>query len=164
MAMPLIDVAYHWLIDNAPPLDHVSVVHGDLRAGNFLFDEERGKITAWLDWELAVLGDRHQDLSWATGAHFGHYAEDNKTFLACGLLPPEDLFERYEKASGLTIDPKRLAYFRVFNDFSTMVHMLATADRVARGSKTHQDVVVAWILMLGNVQAGKLRDTLEEVI
>lgn len=164
VAMPLIDVAYHWLIDNAPPLDHVSVVHGDLRAGNFLFDEERGKITAWLDWELAVLGDRHQDLSWATGAHFGHYAEDNKTFLACGLLPPEDLFERYEKASGLTIDPKRLAYFRVFNDFSTMVHMLATADRVARGSKTHQDVVVAWILMLGNVQAGKLRDTLEEVI
>ncbi len=164
VAMPLIDVAYHWLIDNAPPLDHVSVVHGDLRAGNFLFDEERGKITAWLDWELAVLGDRHQDLSWATGAHFGHYAEDNQTFLACGLLPAEDLFERYEKASGLTIDPKRLAYFRVFNDFSTMVHMLATADRVARGSKTHQDVVVAWILMLGNVQAGKLRDTLEEVI
>lgn len=164
VAMPLIDVAYQWLIDNAPPLDHVSVVHGDLRAGNFLFDEECGKITAWLDWELAVLGDRHQDLSWATGAHFGHYAEDNTTFLACGLLPTEELFERYEKVSGLTIDQNRLRYFRVFNDFSTMVHMLATADRVARGSKTHQDVVVAWILMLGNVQAGKLRDTLEEII
>ncbi|KRB84998.1 aminoglycoside phosphotransferase [Sphingomonas sp. Root710] len=164
VAMPLVDVAFQWLIENAPCLDHVSVVHGDIRAGNFLFSEERGEITAWLDWELAVLGDRHQDLSWATGTHFGHYAEDNKTFLACGLLPTEEMFERYEKASGLSVDPARLRYFRVFNDFTTTIHMLATADRVARGAKTHQDVVVAWILMLGNVIAGKLRDTLEEII
>lgn len=164
VAMPLVDIAYQWLIENAPPLDHVSVVHGDLRAGNFLFNEATGKITAWLDWELSVLGDRHQDLSWATGLHFGHYAEDDKTFLACGLLPIDELFERYERASGLTVELDRLRYFRVFNDFSTTVHMLATADRVARGGKTHQDVVVAWILMLGNVLAGKLRDTLEEIV
>ncbi|KQX24295.1 aminoglycoside phosphotransferase [Sphingomonas sp. Root50] len=164
VAMPLVDVAYQWLLENALPLDHVSIVHGDFRAGNFLFHEGRGEITAWLDWELAVLGDRHQDLSWATGTHFGHYAEDKQTFLACGLLPTDELFERYEKASGLTVDSVRLRYFRVFNDFTTTIHMLATADRVARGGKTHQDIVVAWILMLGNVLAGKLRDTLEEII
>ena len=74
----------------------------------------------------------------------------------------DELFERYETASGLTIDPKRLKYFRVFNDFSSTVHMLASAWRVARHGKTLQDVVVTWLSMIGNVIAGGLRDTLEE--
>jgi aminoglycoside phosphotransferase (APT) family kinase protein len=162
--IPLVNVAARWLVANAPPIDHVSVVHGDFRAGNFLFSEEEQRITAWLDWELAVLGDRHQDLSWATGKHFGHYAEDGKQFLACGLLAEEELFRRYEEASGLSVDPKRLRYFRVFNDFMSTTHMLATAWRVANHGKTHQDVVVAWLSMIGNVIVGKLRDTLEEVL
>lgn len=162
--LPLVDVAYHWLIENAVPLDHVSVVHGDFRAGNFLYSEESQKITAWLDWELAVLGDRHQDLCWATGGHFGHYAEDGKTFLACGLLPADEMFELYEKLSGLTVDPVRLKYFRVLNDFMSTVHMLASAWRVARLGKTHQDVTVAWLSMIGNGIAGHLAATLEEVI
>lgn len=64
--LPLVNVAARWLIEHAPPRDHVSVVHGDFRAGNFLFAENSQRITAWLDWELAVLGDRHQDLTWAS--------------------------------------------------------------------------------------------------
>jgi aminoglycoside phosphotransferase (APT) family kinase protein len=162
--VPLVDVAACWLTDNAPPLDHVSVVHGDYRAGNFLFDEESRKITAWLDWELAVLGDRHQDLTWTTGAHFGHYAEDGTTFLASGLLPIDEFYARYEAASRLGVDPVRLRYYRIFNDFVSCVHMLATAARVARGSKTHQDIIVAWLSMIGNVISGKLRDSLSEVL
>lgn len=162
--IPLVNVAAQWLIDNARALDHVSVVHGDYRAGNFLFSEETREITAWLDWELSVLGDRHQDLSWFTAPLVGHYAEDGKTFLASGLLPPEEIYERYEKASGLTVDPKRLKYYRVMNDFMAVTHMLATAWRVANHGKTHQDVVVAWIASIGNVIVGKLRDTLEEVL
>ena len=163
-AVPLVEVAANWLVANAPVLDHVSPVHGDFRAGNFLYSEETQQITAWLDWELAVLGDRHQDLAWTTGGHFGHYAEDGTTFLASGLLPAEILFERYEQVSGLPVDPQRLRYFRVYNDFASCVHMLATAWRVARHGKTHQDVVVAWLAMIGNVIAGGLRNTLEELI
>lgn len=161
--LPLVNVAYRWLVENAVPLDHVSIVHGDFRAGNFLYSEESNRITAWLDWELALLGDRHQDLCWATGAHFGHYSEDGSRFLACGLLPPDELFERYEQVSGLPVDPVRLRYFRVFNDFMSTVHMLASAARVAALGKTHQDVTVAWLSMIGNGIAGKLAATLEEL-
>lgn len=162
--LPLVDVAARWLIDNAPPLDHVALVHGDYRAGNFLYDENQAKITAWLDWELSALGDRHQDLTWITGVHFGHYSEDGSTFLASGLLPAEELYERYEQASGLSVDPARLRYYRIFNDFTSCVHMLATAPRVAGGGKTHQDVVVAWLSMIGNVISGKLAASLSEVV
>jgi aminoglycoside phosphotransferase (APT) family kinase protein len=162
-AVPLVDVAGSWLLANAPVLDHVSVVHGDCRVGNFLFSEASGEITAWLDWELAVLGDRHQDLTWATG-RMRRFAEDGKTPLVCGLLPDDEFYAMYESASGLKIDQKRLRYYRVFNDFVSTVHMLGTASRVAHDAKSHQDVVVAWISIVGNVIAGKLRATLEEVL
>ena len=162
-AVPLVEVAARWLIDNAPPLDHVSIVHGDYRAGNFLFDEASTTITAWLDWELAVLGDRHQDLTWSTGEAMSRYAEDGVTLLASGLLPREELFERYEALSGLPVDPVRLRYFRIFNSFTSVVHMLATAWRVSNYGKTHQDVMVAWASIVGNVIAGNLRDMLEEL-
>ena len=162
--LPLVDVATRWLLDNAPTLDHVSLVHGDFRAGNFLYLENESRISAWLDWELATLGDRHQDLSWITGRHFGHYAEDNETFLVCGLLPEQEFYRRYEAASGLPVDPVRLQYYRIFNDFMSTVHMLATAYRVAHQGKTHQDVLVAFLSMIGNVIVGKLRDSLEEVL
>ena len=163
-AQPLVEIAARWLRENAPALDHVSLVHGDYRAGNFLYDEESEQITAWLDWELAVLGDRHQDLAWLTGAHFGHYAEDGTTFLASGLLPVSELLERYEQASGLTVDPARLRFFRVYNDFASTVHMLGTACRVARQGSTHQDVLVAWLAMIGPGIAAGLRATLEELL
>lgn len=160
---PLIDIAARWLTENAQPLDHVSLVHGDFRAGNFLYSEQSEQITAWLDWELSVLGDRHQDLAWMMGGHFGHFAEDGKTFLACGLLPQDELLERYEKASGLSVDPARLRYFRVYNDYASCVHMLGTACRVAAQGSSHQDVLVAWLSMIGHGIAAQLRNTLDDI-
>ena len=60
---PTVAMARQWLWENRPTVDHVSLVHGDYRNGNFLFDEESGQITAVLDWELTYLGDRHHDLA-----------------------------------------------------------------------------------------------------
>lgn len=161
---PLVNVAARWLIENAPPLERVSVVHGDYRTGNFLFDESTGRITALLDWELSVVGDGHQDLSWATGRHLGHLAEDGKTFLVGGLLPLDEFFARYEKSSGLTVDPKRLKYFDIFNSYMAVVHMLGTAPRVAADAVTHQDVVVGWLSMIGHPIAEQLRRSIEELL
>ena len=46
---PISTLTEHWLRENAPVLDRLSVVHGDFRTGNFLFDEASGKMTAVLD-------------------------------------------------------------------------------------------------------------------
>jgi len=162
--VPLVNLAAQWLVENAPPLDRPSVVHGDFRVGNFLFTESNAQITAWLDWELSVIGDRHQDLTWAAMPLMRRLAEDDRTELAGGLIPIEEFYRRYEEASGLVVDPKRLLYFRVFNDFQVVVHMLATAWRVASLGKTDKDAAVAWISMIGNVATASLRDSLEKVL
>jgi aminoglycoside phosphotransferase (APT) family kinase protein len=143
--LPLMEVAANWLEDNLPVLDQVSVVHGDYRGGNFLFNEETADITAILDWERGYLGDRHRDLAWTTAEQYGHWSEDGKTFLASGIAPVDEFLERYEKASGLAVDPRRLNYYRLFNCYQIVVTALASSYRVVHLGKTHQDVLIAWI-------------------
>lgn len=104
------DVAARWLRRNLPTVDTVSVIHGDYRSGNFLFDEESSQITAWLDWEYCHLGDRHRDLAWATDATFGHRDPATGEYLVCGLFSEEEFLQKYCEASGFEVDRERLAY------------------------------------------------------
>lgn len=155
---PVMAVVYKWLIANAPPIDRVSIVHGDYRSGNFLFDEKLGRITAWLDWEGAVLGDRHQDLTYAALPIFQHYAEDGTTILASGMMPQAELFVAYERASGLPVDPQRVTYFGVFNRYLVSVLLLAASTRAARCAATHQDVLINHVSGMGYLALSELRD------
>lgn len=143
--LPIMEIASNWLERNLPLLDTVSVLHGDYRAGNFLFDEDTGKITAWLDWERGYLGDRHRDLAWITTPLFGNYDEDRTTFLVSGLVPLDDFYEQYELASGLKVDAKRLRYYRIMNSFQLIASVLGTGYRVARLGRSHQDILLSWI-------------------
>jgi aminoglycoside phosphotransferase (APT) family kinase protein len=161
---PLMEVAYRWLIRNAPPLDRVSIVHGDCRGGNFLFDEREARITCWLDWELGLLGDRHQDLAWSMMDPYRHMSEDGRTELISGFFPSSQYLDTYERLSGLSVDIKRLTYYRVLCSYLSVVICGGTGYRVARGGKTHQDVVVAWLAMISHTVMNQLRATLEELI
>lgn len=159
---PLMTVAGNWLSRNAPVIDHVSIVHGDARGGNVLFNEENGQITAWLDWELAYLGDRHQDLAWSMINAFRHISENGRDELIGGFFLEAQYLEIYEQGSGLKIDRKRLAYYQVLVSFMSIAICLGTGYRVARNGKTHQDVVCAWLSMIGYGIMEQMRQTLEE--
>jgi aminoglycoside phosphotransferase (APT) family kinase protein len=140
---PLMEVAANWLERNLPPLDHVGVVHGDFRSGNFLFDEPSGRITAWLDWERGHLGDRHRDLAWTTQLTFGHYDESSRGYYVCGLVPLDEFYDRYSDVSGLSVDPERLRYYQILNSYQIIVALLGTAYRVIRLGKSHQGLLLA---------------------
>lgn len=158
---PLMDLAAEWLRANLPPLDHVSVVHGDFRSGNFLFDEATGRIDAWLDWERAHLGDRHRDLSWTTQFSFGHYAENDGPYLICGMMPIEEFYDRYAALSGLSVDPARLEFYRILNCFQIIASAAGTATRVARLGKSHQDIMLVRVKGMEPVTAVELHRLLK---
>ena len=162
--LPLMEVAANWLERNIPDVDHVSLVHGDYRSGNFLFEEETGRVTAWLDWERGHLGDRHRDLAWITQPVCGHYAEDGTTYLVCGLVPLDDFYSEYERVSGLSVDPERLTWYRILNAYSMIVSTFGTAYRVVRLGKTHQDVLLDRVGGMAPVMAAELSALLEEVL
>lgn len=160
--VPLMRLCAAWLRRNLPVLDRASVVHADYRVGNFLFTEHDTKITAWLDWELGRIGDRHQDIAWTTSRAFGHVAEDGKTFLTCGLMPENAFIESYEQASGLRVNPKSVHWYKVYNAYMMVTLTLATGYRVARGGKTHQDVLVTWLMGISNMLLDEIRTLIEE--
>lgn len=162
--LPLMDVAAAWLKANLPTLDVVSMVHGDYRSGNFLFDEATGRINAWLDWERGHLGDRHRDLAWTTHPGFGHYSEDGKTYYICGLIPKDEFYDRYSAASGLSVDPARLEYYRILNCFQIIASVTATATRVAGLGKSHQDVLLTRVKGMESITGLELMRLLKDKI
>lgn len=160
--VPLVALASSWLHKHAPAVEQLSVVHGDFRTGNYLFDESDCRITTWLDWELARIGDRHQDLAWSTSRAFATMAEDGKTLLVSGLMPEPQFLEAYEQASGLSVDRKSLHYYQVFNAYAMVGMTLGTSYRVARNGKSHQDVLLAWLLGVGYMLLDEMRDLIEK--
>ena len=158
---PLMEVAATWLRDNLPTLDHLSVVHGDFRSGNFLFDDESGEIQAWLDWERGLLGDRHRDLAWITLPTMGHYDADHR-YWVCGLIPLDEFFAEYTRISGLTVDPERLRFYQVLNCFTIIVSTMASNYRIARLGKSHQDILLTRVEGLVPVISRELITLLKE--
>ncbi len=53
-----------WLPQHVPAGDETSIVHGDFRLDNLVFDREQPRIRAILDWELSTLGHPLADFSY----------------------------------------------------------------------------------------------------
>lgn len=107
---PIARAAIRWLKCNPPPpAQKVSVVHGDYRTGNFLYDAE-GNIRAILDWEMAHLGDPLEDLGWSLDPLWSHHNPARPA----GLLSREHAIAFWEDASGLRADPRALLWWEIF--------------------------------------------------
>ena len=53
-----------WLPQAIPAGDEVSIVHGDYKINNVIFDNERPRVIGTLDWELSTLGHPLADFSY----------------------------------------------------------------------------------------------------
>jgi aminoglycoside phosphotransferase (APT) family kinase protein len=53
-----------WLPANIPAGDETTLVHGDYRIDNMIFDAHEPKVAAVVDWELSTLGHPLADLSY----------------------------------------------------------------------------------------------------
>ncbi|MBF7073026.1 phosphotransferase family protein [Glaciecola sp. MH2013] len=59
------DSLMKWLSNNIPDDDgKISIVHGDFRLDNFVFDSSCHQMIAILDWELSTLGHPYADLAY----------------------------------------------------------------------------------------------------
>ena len=162
--LPILTLAEQWLVNNMPPADQISLLHGDYRCGNFLFFESNGEITTWLDWELGHLGDRHEDLAWSTIRTWGHDDPESGKHLICGLMTEADFLTTYENVSGLTINREILRYYKILNAWKLVVMSQFCSYRVASRGKTHQDVLVAWCIGIAPKFTEQLAELLDEVI
>src|SRR5665811_484927 len=59
---PAFELGLRWLEEHRPEPVEPVVVHGDLRLGNLIVDDDG--LVAVIDWELAHVGDPMEDLAW----------------------------------------------------------------------------------------------------
>ena len=121
---PVMALALRWLQDHLPAPGTPVLLHGDFRMGNLMVhlegtnqgtspDQPPGLATV-LDWELAHMGDRHQDLAYGciNSWRFGHI--DRPAF---GIGSLADFWGAYERHSGVPVEAAR---FRVWMVYSTL--------------------------------------------
>ena len=106
---PVIALAIRWCEDHLPEPAPPVLVHGDYRMGNIMVDGDG--LAAVLDWELAHLGDAHEDLAFGcmTVWRFGQL--DRPAF---GVGSVEDYFAAYEAAGGAPVDRERFRFWLVY--------------------------------------------------
>jgi len=140
---PIIALAEQWLADHLPDCAELVVTHGDYRTGNYLFEEDTGTVTALLDWELARIGDFHEDLSWVLMQVFGTI--ENGTFRASDLFEREEFITTYEQRSGRKVNRETLHFYDVFAAWKCYIIVAANGMAAARSQHNHQDVLLTFL-------------------
>ena len=123
-----------------PAQSRTSVVHGDYRIDNVLF--ESGRLTAVLDWELATLGDPLADFSylamqWVMPAD-GGAGLGGLDLTAIGIPTLGEIVERYSLRSGVAV-AKHLDWYFAYNLFRLAGIVQGIKKRVIDGTASHSD-------------------------
>lgn len=108
-AHPFLSACFMWLRDHNHEVGgRPSMVQGDTGPGNFLHDGNR--VTAFLDFELAHLGDPMTDLAWVGTRNAQEPVPDFAHFL-----------DTYADAAGVEPDPDRLRFHALFAELRIAV-------------------------------------------
>jgi aminoglycoside phosphotransferase (APT) family kinase protein len=137
---PIFEDALGWLAANAPSVSRTTLVHGDYRTGNMIYDGER--ISAVLDWEFACVGDPMLDVAWVC-ARSNRMESDR----VCYLMPRQSFLVRYEAATGWRCDEKSLRFWEIYHQVRNAVVWLTAADAWASG-RTQDLRLARWSLTL----------------
>ena len=137
--LPEMERLIAFLPETLPEQSRTSVVHGDYRIDNVVFDGD-GTLTAVLDWELATLGDPLADFSylamqWMMPAD-GAAGLAGLDLAALGIPTLEQIVERYAERSGVPVADKLDWYF-AYNLFRLAGIVQGIKKRVIDGTASH---------------------------
>jgi aminoglycoside phosphotransferase (APT) family kinase protein len=141
---PIVRAAIRRLRRNPPvPPKRVAVVHGDMRAGNFLFNKA-GEIKAILDWEMMHLGDPLEDLTWALNRLWSA----NEPELLGYMLPRRRAIEIWEQTSGIEIDPAALWWWEIFSSVKGMAIWISMQNVYSSGRNANEAIGYGGLLAM----------------
>lgn len=116
---PEMDALIAWLSANNPGDQRASIVHGDYRPGNLIFDGRDMAVAAVLDWELSTIGHPLADLGYFLlpyhlDARVDGFSLRGLDLDALGIPSEQALLDRYQ-ANGAVVE--NIGYFIAFSLF-----------------------------------------------
>jgi len=134
--IPEVERLIAFLPESLPEQSRTSIVHGDYRIDNVMFDGD-GTLTAVLDWELATLGDPVADFSylamqWMMPADGGAGLAGHDLG-ALDIPTIDELAERYSARSGVPV-ADQLDWYFAYNLFRLTGIVQGIKKRVIDGT------------------------------
>jgi aminoglycoside phosphotransferase (APT) family kinase protein len=150
--IPEMDKLMEWLPGHIPAMARdegmVSIVHGDFRLDNLMFDNARAQVIGILDWELSTLGHPLADFSYhcmawhiPPGAFRGIAGLD---WAALGIPAEEEYIARYCEQTDLAKPEQLLAdwnFYMAYNMFRIAAILQGIAKRVEAGTASSAQAV-----------------------
>jgi aminoglycoside phosphotransferase (APT) family kinase protein len=126
-----------WLPKTVPTQERVSVVHGDYRIDNMIFDADAPRVAAVLDWELSTIGDPLADftyvlMNWSM-PHEGRSSLGGVDVASLGIPTQEEVVAIYCNETGRDGIPDLEWYF-AYNLFRLCGIVQGIAGRVRDGT------------------------------
>ena len=143
--IPAMEKLVEWLPAHIPPAardeSKVSIVHGDYRLDNLMFDADRPRVIAVLDWELSTLGHPLADFSYHCMAwhipHGSFRGIGGLDIAALGIPSEDEYMRRYCDRTGLATVADLKAdwnFYLAYNMFRIAAILQGIAKRVEAGT------------------------------
>lgn len=130
--LPDVEKIRVWLDDHLPREFTPGIIHGDCHLANTLFAHDSGELAAFVDWELATIGDPLIDLGWVMAT----WADDHTPVV--GNIEPwegfptlDALVAHYGKHSARSLDA--VAWYGVLACFKLGAILEGTHARASAG-------------------------------
>jgi len=126
---PELELVVRWLDQHRPPPPpRICLVHGDLRTGNLMVDENG--LVALLDWEFAHWGDPAEDVAWLCVRDWRFGRLDRA---AGGWATRATLYQALERAGAGPVDPVRVHWWEVLGNLRWAAGSLYQGERFLSG-------------------------------
>jgi aminoglycoside phosphotransferase (APT) family kinase protein len=132
-----------WLPAHLPRRDETTLVHGDYRIDNLMYDADGAKVLAVVDWELSTLGDPLSDLAYACmGYHLnlpGRGGLAGVDLAALGIPDERETVAEYCRLTGRDGGIDEWPYYMAFGIFRLAAIAQGVYKRSLQGNASSED-------------------------
>jgi aminoglycoside phosphotransferase (APT) family kinase protein len=131
------DKLVEWLPQHIPPEEKATIVHGDFRSDNMIFDPTEPRVVAVIDWELSTLGEpladyfHHLMMYRLPTAIMGIFGND---FRALNIPTEEEYLAAYCRRTGRANGVPHPSFYMAFSIFRLAAIAHGIRGRVTRGT------------------------------
>jgi aminoglycoside phosphotransferase (APT) family kinase protein len=133
--LPVMEQVKEWLRAHLPESPAPTIVHGDYKLDNLMFDPATARAIAVLDWEMSTIGDPLADFGWMLSYWPDPDDKAGNVMTAmstdAGWLTRREMIDLYEERTGRVM--REFPFYQAFALFKLAIIMEGSYSRFVRG-------------------------------